>query len=438
MAYRSRGRRSPSYPVRRTLRRHRRWRRPTLRWGRPRVRRSVRAHRRSRRGLVLGLVAVLAGLSVLALPVRAARRPKPGRPPCVAVALTASSNELAPELPPEGLAAITAAALRNGYAEVLSGEGDGTVHVSRFELTPRRGKKEEKTKEGREALAHQNAEKVAAAVRAEAATRPGHATLALLQEVGRRPCSTVVLITSAIDTRPPLDLRVADWDIPLSAVVGQLRASDSLPRLGGKTVIAAITPPAGQQKPLTEATRRHLERLLDGILRSAEAKVRLVPSASSQMPRATAPVPPVPVPPPVQVKPLPTPPRPRPKGQCEETYRLPAVALFVADEARLLDPSKARDDLKPLATRALTTSASIELIGHTSLDSQGYSAGRALSLERAKVIQKLLIDLKVPSNKLVKVRGVGPTQPLVQPPSHPTNRAVVAVLTYRATTAPCR
>jgi outer membrane protein OmpA-like peptidoglycan-associated protein len=71
----------------------------------------------------------------------------------------------------------------------------------------------------------------------------------------------------------------------------------------------------------------------------------------------------------------------------------------------------------------------VTIVGHTALDRDGLSAGRQLSLARARVIDRLLRELGVPPEAITSVTGVGPTKPVRRPPNNPANRVVVVTLT---------
>jgi outer membrane protein OmpA-like peptidoglycan-associated protein len=378
----------------------------------------------------LAIPLAVGALAVVAIHAGAAKHP-PAPRACLAVAATPSANEMQPALPPAVRGALMRVGASDGLATVMLGDGDGTVTESQVDLTPRRPNgEEEQVPDERRRRINGEVAAIDQLLRRARATHPGHDYLALAQQLGRTACRSAALITSGIDTRAPLNMRISGFDEPVRRITHFLRALNTLPRLQGRTIFLAMTPPAGLQPALTEPVRRQLQSQVVGVLTAAGAQVHVVAVASGGPPLSTVNVPPVPVPRLPSLPPMPR--RPPCRPPVTQDIRLSAAAFFVVNMAELLDRHAAVASLRPLATRARSAGvARIDITGHTSLDAEGYGAGGPLSLHRALRIRQLLLQLHVPAWKIHRVRGVGPRQPVVQPPSNPKNRVVVVSLRYR-------
>jgi flagellar motor protein MotB len=364
---------------------------------------------RSRRGwaFAIGLLPVVVTVTVGAC----------GQQPChrnVTLVVTGSSNEARAELPDEARTVLEETSLCNGSALLLAVDGDGTVRKTTVDITPRRGKEEERVTEQRRKRAKENVEKVAVAVRDVQATQPGHALLAGLSEAGRQPGDMIVAISSGIDVNNPLDLSVSGIDVSPSRVVAHLRAVNADPRLQGKTVLLAYQPVTGSQEPLTEPTRRDRDTLWSTIVKESGGDPKPIPAAGFAPPRATVPVKPVPIPEISSVGP--------------DHWVLPGI-LFEPDRAVLLDPERTGRFLDGVIMRVRAQNLAVKLIGHTALDADGPNAGFELSLARAKLIANEFEARGIPRIPPESIEGVGPSRPLFQPPQDPRNRAVEIILT---------
>jgi outer membrane protein OmpA-like peptidoglycan-associated protein len=108
---------------------------------------------------------------------------------------------------------------------------------------------------------------------------------------------------------------------------------------------------------------------------------------------------------------------------------LPSPALFVSDQATLIDKSATLKALKD-CVGVITSTTKITVEGHTAgVPGANNAFAKDLSTRRATEVAALLRELKVPARNITKVVGYGSSQPLVNPGSDPTNRAVVVTFT---------
>jgi hypothetical protein len=269
--------------------------------------------------------------------------------------------------------------------------------------------------------AQQNRATLEAAV---ASVRPAEAevdTLAALNEAGRavagQALPRITLIDSGLQTRAPLAFQdgLLDSAGDVSGVVTAiLRRTGELPDLTGVAVswydIGATDPP---QKPLTIAELARLQKIWQAILTAAGAtSVTFVtqplpvgippaglpvvtvipvgapsaitvaaPASSGTTPAAT----PRPVPAPILVT------------------RLDDTAThFLPDQAVLVDPRAAEDNLGTLAIKLLAGHYThIDVAGTCALACSG------LDVRRASVVRNLLVQLGVPADRFGPVRGLG-------------------------------
>jgi outer membrane protein OmpA-like peptidoglycan-associated protein len=104
-------------------------------------------------------------------------------------------------------------------------------------------------------------------------------------------------------------------------------------------------------------------------------------------------------------------PRPaQPRIDVEEPVALREDSVgFVDNSAELRDPAAAKAALEPLAGQIEAGGYRVSLVGTTA--SAGTEEGRrVLSLERAETVQRLLVGLGVPDQR-ISTRGVGTHHP---------------------------
>jgi flagellar motor protein MotB len=356
----------------------------------------------------------------------------------VLVLVTGTQNETRPALPAEARELLLDNAVSTEHtkndpplATVLSVDGDGRTAAHDVDLTPRRGHRpdapEEKSTSRRAVTAKANVDQVDRLVGDVVATTAGHSLLAGLQAAGRLPATTIVICSSGIDTSDPMDLRAFGFDSPPSQLVTFLRNADALPDLHGRDVYLALAPAHGPQQRLTLPIVRDLTALWTAIIEASGGTVHEVASASTAAAVSTVRTPAVPVPR------LVTPANHRPTGPTNAPIRveLPAAALFRPDSMELIDRDATAREMRAVAERIVARAATVTIVGHTALDRDGLHGSPRLSLDRAKVIERILVQLGVPSRSIVRVTGVGATQPTRQPPTDPRNRVVVVMITPR-------
>jgi outer membrane protein OmpA-like peptidoglycan-associated protein len=374
-----------------------------------------------------GAVALCAVLAALAVFGGGTDGPGAAPPPDLLVLATGSSNERRPALPEEARTELRMLGLTGEApsAMVVGVDGDGTTSSEVFDLTPRRRSgDEEHTPKRREAAVEGRVEEIDRALSGIVSAAPGHALLAGLQEVGRIPVQTVVVVSSGIDTNDPFDLRRTGFDYPSADLISYLRKADALPELSGRDVILALSPAAGRQPALDEPSRRNVERLWTDLLRASGATVRSTATGSQDEPAGTVDTPAVPIPEITSPTPKPTP------GGRVTTFILPGNLLFEPNKATLLDPREAATRLRTVVAE-VDGRTTVKVVGHTALAPGGTDDGRALSTRRAHVIRNLLVGLGVPARAVTGAVGVGHSQPIVKPATDPRNRAVVVILTRR-------
>ncbi len=254
-----------------------------------------------------------------------------------------------------------------------------------FPLTPRRGDGTIEHGFNRATLIDDNLGRVAAAVAAVRATRPGLDELAGMDNAtrGASPASLVV-ISSGLSTDGGFDLRQVGWLADPAAIAAQLRQRNLLPNLSGWHVLfTGLGATAGAQPPLTKPTRDTLDAYWMAICTAARAAScdidnRQVPAIP---PAATAAMPIVSVPGVTSVT----------GPDSTTTYSITDDTLgFSADSAAL--STAALDLLHHVAEQingqlADRPQATVTVTGHTA-DPPGSTKGDryALSLARAQAV----------------------------------------------------
>lgn len=182
-----------------------------------------------------------------------------------------------------------------------------------------------------------------------------------------------------------------------------LQAKGLLPHVAGDTIVlSGIGDTVAPQPRLTIQDRAALLNDWITILTRAGAHVQADPApVTGAAPTGSPAVTVVPVTPVIITIKLPT---------CADPVRvtvLPASALFVQDEATLINPSTAARTLAPLARNVRTYGGIIDLLGTTAR--VGDRAGQVrLSRARAAAIRDLLVHiLHVPASRVSPVKGVG-------------------------------
>ncbi len=250
----------------------------------------------------------------------------------------------------------------------------------------------------------------------------GRSALTGLDSLTSPAGAPVWVFSPLLDTVEPLDFRELAFDESPASVIKAVKKAGKLPKLTGRQVTFVVTPVAGQQKKLSALQVGYQRAVWEGLAKAGGAKLVTFFVGAGTTPGAgsiTA----------IAV------PDPNDKINAEKkdakttTCTLPSPALFVSDQATLIDKSATLKALKE-CLGVLDTSTTITVEGHTS----GYAGSdntftKSLSVRRATEVAALLRELKVPATNITKVTGYGSTKPLVEPSSNPKNRAVVVTFT---------
>jgi outer membrane protein OmpA-like peptidoglycan-associated protein len=275
---------------------------------------------------------------------------------------------------------------KSSAAVVTSADGSSTAV---FPLTPRRRDGTVEHGFNRPTLIDNNLDRVAAAVAAVRATRPGLDLLAGMDNATRGTSpATLVVISSGLSTTGGFDLRQVGWLADPAEISAQLRQRNLLPNLSGWHVLfTGLGATAGIQPPLPKPTRDKLIAYWTAICTatgaaSCDIDNRPVPAAP---PAATAVMPTVPVPGVTSVT--------GPDG--ETTYSITDATLGFSADSAALSPA-ALDLLHRLAELingqlADRPQATLTVTGRTA-DPPGSAEGDryALSLARAQAVAAAL------------------------------------------------
>ena len=250
---------------------------------------------------------------------------------------------------------------------------------------------------------------------------PGRDALAGLAAIASPAGSPVWVFSPLLDTQGALDFNQLAFDEAPPAVIKAATDSGALPDLTGREVTFVISPVAGGQKPLTELQVGYQRAVWEGIANAAGAsKVTFFEGTGSAAGSGTITA--------VAI------PDPNDKINSEQqgairTCTLPSPALFVPDEATLIDKSATLTALGE-CVGTLDSTTKISVGGHTAAVAGGDPAVAVdLSTRRATEVAALLRELNVPAENIAEVVGYGDSQPLVEPATDPANRAVVVTFT---------
>lgn len=240
--------------------------------------------------------------------------------------------------------------------------------------------------------------------------------LAALNDLESPAGSPVWVFSPLLDTRDPLDFTELAFDEDPAAVVKAVKKAKDLPDLKGRQVSFVINPVAGDQAALSDLQTGYLHAVWQELADAAGAeRVEFFDGTGTVAGAGSGPVVAVPEPDDVDTTTTGT----------EVVCRLPTPALFVINTPNLIDRGKTLQGLKKCLAKA-PDNYRVVVEGHTSGDpSDNGRATVELSKQRATVVAVLLKDLDVPAKAIYKVVGYGRSNPLVDPPSDPRNRAVV-------------
>jgi outer membrane protein OmpA-like peptidoglycan-associated protein len=359
-------------------------------------------------------LAAAAGVAALTLVVAAcatdAQAPAPsGAPVKVAgsvVSTATSSNETQVVVPDPVAAAWTSLGEKGGGLESVAVAGDGATSTAPVDLA---------------AGPEQATGSLVEAVNGNAAAADGRSALAGLDALASPPTTPVWVFSPLLDTTGPLDFDQLAFDTSPPTVVKGLKKTGDLPNLKGREITLVVTPPAGAQQKLSKLQIGYQRAVWEGVVRAAGAKRVTFFDGTGTAP-ASGTISPIPVPSPND--------KINSAGQGRtRTCTLPAPALFVADQPALIDKAATRRALQDCVGE-LDATTKITVEGHTAgVAGADNEFATALSTQRATEVAAVLRELKVPARSIVKVVGYGSLKPLVEPASHPKNRAVIVTFT---------
>lgn len=368
-------------------------------------------------------VAVVAALIVLALGLGACSSQE-GPDPRKAVFLvtTATANEPAQTLVNEAEAVLLeSAGVRDATAVVLLPREGQVDQVGTADLTVMRGQDIEqdraKRQDGFAPILDALNQMLASA---QSPARDLDLLTGLDAAARKAPASTIVALSSGLQTRGLADFAGLGWDFSLPEVLDRVADAGFLPDLTGKEVIfVGVGDVTGEQEPLPAPMRTTLEDFWRGVCeRGHAASCRFVSGMGGSTPAADTP----------GVKTVPVPSfeiQPRPAVNGHISWSLDSSALFAPDSAVLLPVAQT---VIAQAARELTTNhTSVEIVGHTARYGSPDGA-RQLSLERAHAVADELVRNGTPANQIASVRGVGYDEPVTPAPGQDeaaANRSVV-------------
>ncbi len=253
------------------------------------------------------------------------------------------------------------------------------------------------------------------------AQAPGRDALAGLDAVASPAGSPVWVFSPLLDTRGALDMNQLAFDQSPPDVVNAVTAAGELPDLTGRQVNFVVTPVAGEQNALSDVQVGYQHAIWEGVATAAGAeKVTFYDGTGTGAGTGTVPV---------VATPDPTDKISSEGSGPTRTCTLPTPALFLPNEATLIDKSATLTALGE-CVGSVDPTTKITVQGHTAAVGGGDPQGAVdLSTQRATEVAALLQEIGVPAENITSVVGLGDSAPLVQPASDPGNRAVVVTFT---------
>lgn len=335
--------------------------------------------------------------------------PTPSAPVKVAgsvVATAGSSNEAEVVVPPEIAASWTGLGAGGSGVELVQVAGDAASTTVAVDLTGDGNARVSALTEQLNALD---------------ATVSGRSALTGLNRLKSPAGAPVWVFSPLLDTKDPLDFGELAFDESPATVVKSVRKAGRLPKLSGRAVTFVVTPVGGEQKKLSALQIGYQRAVWEGLARAAGAKRVTFFEGTGSTPGAGT----------IAALPIPD---PNDKINAQQNGRtttctLPSPALFVSDQAKLIDRKATLKALKD-CVGTVQSGTRITVEGHTAGVSGADNAfTKSLSVRRATEVAALLRELDVPARNITKVTGYGSSKPLVKPSSNPKNRAVVVTFT---------
>jgi OOP family OmpA-OmpF porin len=262
--------------------------------------------------------------------------------------------------------------------------------------------------------ASQDLQRIRAAVRTARPDSPGVDDLAALSEAGDEartdgyPHAELVLIDSGLDDRGALDFTVPGMLAADPAeVVRQLTASGNLPDLRGfSVVLVGIGYTAPPQTPLSAKWRSGVTQIWAAVLRSAGAKVEVIPQPGQGSSVTTW----------EPVKKIRVPRTPHLQLRRGTTIALTGTSpvRFEPNSTAFVDPAGARRTLRPIARWLDAVRSRHSVLEGTTADVGPLSGQRALALARADRVRAVLIALGATRGQIT-TKGVGSDFPKFVP-----------------------
>jgi outer membrane protein OmpA-like peptidoglycan-associated protein len=334
----------------------------------------------------------------------------PAEPVVVAgsvVSTAGSSNETDIVIPQEIAAGLSALGASGNGVEWIAVAGDGTTTTEPVGLT------------GDTAAAVAD---LTEKMNANQAQAPGREALAGLDAIASPAGSPVWVFSPLLDTQGALDLNQLAFDESPPNVIEAATAAGAVPDLTGREVTFVVTPVAGEQNELSDLQVGYQRAIWEGLATAAGASTVTFFDGTGTT-AGTGVIPTV-------ATPDPTDEIASEGSGPTRTCTLPSPALFVPDQAALIDRGATLAALTEcVGTLDATTRITVE--GHTAAVTGGGDPAFAvdLSTRRATEVAALLREIGVPAENIAEVVGYGDAQPIVEPATDPGNRAVVVTFT---------
>jgi len=337
------------------------------------------------------VVVAATGCTVTA-PAQAAESCSGSTAPAAVILVTATSAEPAPALSASVHTALTAAGAADDACVAVA---VGRHPLTFLPLTPfrRNGKPEHGSL--RSDLLQQNLKALDAVLAASRETDPGLDLVGAIRTVALRAplARTLIVVSSGVSTRDPLDLRTLGWALDPGPVVSRLEAARELANLNGwQVAFVGLGQTAGRQPRPSPLLGQGLQALWTAICRASGAARCTVDPAlvGDAPPTADNDVPVVPLPAPTRT----------PAG-----FTLPGSLLFALGQSTL-SPS-AHAALAEVAAEIVADHRPLTVIGHADASTGTPEVNRQLSDERAHAVATELEALGVPAQQISAVRGDG-------------------------------
>lgn len=280
---------------------------------------------------------------------------------------------------------------RSDHACVYVVSPDGSTAL--LSLTPMRGNQVEQGS-AREALRKKQIQQVIDYVGEQRAVRPGLDVVAAIDRAQRaHPIPAhLVVISSAISTQAPVDIRAMTWAMNGPVLGEALHGEGWLKLEDWNVTFSGVGEAAGSQPEIIVPARDQLARAWLGICRGAGGKeCRAVQGAGGGLPPlATAAVPVVP--------------GPKPTSFVDKLLADMSFRFSLNSSA----PSRTWDvTLKFLVRKVMDNDLVITITGQADASTGDPNHNQTLSDARAETVRKRLVQLGLPNDRIITVDGIG-------------------------------